>query len=192
MKFGKKPRDALFNGDSEMFREIASQAEVYGEYGVGDSTKWVLNNTGSIVLSVDTSREWIEAIRSHVMRPERWEPHYIDVGAVHEWGRPVGLQRRSRFLDYASSLWHRDASPDVVLIDGRFRVLCFLVSLLNAKSGTLIVFDDYVDRLHYRVVEEFVEPIRVSRRQGLFEVRHSSIDAAWVRKELVKFSYFID
>ena len=33
---------------------------------------------------------------------------------------------------------------DCVLVDGRFRVCCFLTSLKNAEQGTRIIFDDYV------------------------------------------------
>ena len=34
--------------------------------------------------------------------------------------------------------------PDLILIDGRFRVCCFLSSLKYGNVGTKILFDDYL------------------------------------------------
>jgi hypothetical protein len=45
------------------------------------------------------------------------------------------------------SPWRRGAvKPDLVLIDGRFRLACFLHPLLAAAPGTPILFDDYTNR----------------------------------------------
>lgn len=41
------------------------------------------------------------------------------------------------------------------MIDGRFRVACFLYSLLCAETGTVILFDDYSLRFRYHLVEDF-------------------------------------
>ena len=46
----------LFDGDDSLFKDELSKVGVYGEYGCGKSTKWVLDNTSSKVISVDTSR----------------------------------------------------------------------------------------------------------------------------------------
>ncbi|MAO75600.1 MAG: hypothetical protein CL699_04770, partial [Chloroflexi bacterium] len=71
---------------------------------------------------------------------------------------------------YTSSIWNRAEKPDVVLIDGRFRVACFLKSLLHAPPNTVILFDDYINRPHYHVVEEFLTPDQTCGRQASFIV----------------------
>jgi hypothetical protein len=84
---------------------------------------------------------------------------------------------RHNFVRYTESLWVREEKPDVVLIDGRFRVCGFLTSLMYANAGTIIIFDDYVCRPHYHIVEEFLEPDHFCGRQCIFKVpnKHSLI-----------------
>lgn len=53
-------------------------------------------------------------------------------------------------------------SPDLVLIDGRFRVACLLTALLKAKAGTVILFDDYLNR---RELYGRVEDLLLMRKQ---------------------------
>jgi len=55
-----------------------------------------------------------------------------------------------------------------VSVDGRFRVASFLFSLLSARTGTTILFDDYMDRPNYFVVEEFCKLKEARGRMGVF------------------------
>ena len=61
--------------------------------------------------------------------------------------------------------------PDTVFIDGRFRVASFLYTLVAARAGTTILFDDYVKRPEYHVVEEFC---RVESTHGRLAVFRAS------------------
>ena len=57
--------------------------------------------------------------------------------------------------------------PDVILIDGRFRVACVLESLINLGDHECIfMIDDYSDRLDYHILEEecFLTPIEMAGR----------------------------
>lgn len=58
-----------------------------------------------------------------------------------------------------SNSFFEHMKPDLILIDGRFRPACFIQCLLHVKPGTRILFDDYVDRPNYHLVEEFAKPI---------------------------------
>jgi hypothetical protein len=75
-------------------------------------------------------------------------------------------------LGYMAQPWrlakHHNLVPDTVLIDGRFRVASFLFSLLSARIGTTILFDDYVDRPVYFVVEQSCPLTSLCERMGLF------------------------
>jgi len=64
----------------------------------------------------------------------------------------------------------RIKKPDVVLIDGRFRVAVFAQALVRAAPGTRIIFDDFTVRDHYHVVKELLSPEQVSGLQALFIV----------------------
>lgn len=184
------PVDPLFDGDNAMFRRIAASSEVYGEYGVGTSTDWIYDNTDARILAVESSTEWAARVRSG-KDESRADIRHIDIGSIGEWGYPLSYEKRDNFRRYQESIWRRDAKPDLVLIDGRFRVCCFLTSVLNAARGLRIVFDDYADRPRYHVVEELLPVRERCGRQVLFEV-DSGLDIEKAAALREKFEYVID
>jgi hypothetical protein len=51
-----------------------------------------------------------------------------------------------------------EINPELILIDGRFRVGSFLTSYQRAIPGTIILFDDYYSRPEYHFVEKIELP----------------------------------
>lgn len=173
LSFGKK---RLFRGNDALFKQLAESCTIYGEYGVGQSTLWMYRNTRSKILSVDSSSEWIGAVAKDMAGDsDRLEVEWVDIGPLGEWGSPLTFSRRRNFRDYVASIWRHSEKPDFVLIDGRFRIACLFVSLLNGDVGTRILFDDYLDRPKYHVVEEVLKPVQFCGRQALF-VKESELD----------------
>jgi hypothetical protein len=84
---------------------------------------------------VDSSPAWIATVREATAdQAERVTIKAIDLGELGGWGYPTTY--RHRFRDYMNSPWTQGSvKPDLVLIDGRFRVACFLHSLLVAEAG---------------------------------------------------------
>lgn len=168
---GRKKRSSpLFDGDDSLFIREALRSEVYGEYGMGASTLWMVENTDAQVMAVDTSEDWVNHVFDKASSRDRLSVKWIDVGPVAEWGYPETYSRRENFRHYVESIWEDSKNPDLILIDGRFRVACFLTSVLRASPGTRIIFDDYAHRGHYHVAEEFVPCRETCGRQALFVV----------------------
>jgi hypothetical protein len=173
----RKP--GLFEGDDRMFKAYAAKARAYGEYGMGASTNWMLANTDIPVHAVDTARPWVDSVIAANPDQPRLTAIWIDVGPIQEWGYPVGYSHRHNFEAYRTAIWRQATKPDLVLVDGRFRVACFLHSLRVADPGTIIIIDDYALRPDFHVVEELIPVSERCGRQVLF-VRPSSIDEAAV------------
>ena len=57
-----KDEKILFDGDDYLFKKYLKNCNIYFEYGVGDSTIWVLENTSSRIISVDTDKKWINKV----------------------------------------------------------------------------------------------------------------------------------
>jgi hypothetical protein len=193
-RYSRKPDalldNRLFDGDDALFKSIAATCRVYAEYGCGKSTIWMARNTRAVIISIDTSAEWVEKVRQLTVsvRPLPGLA-MIDLGEIGEWGWPTTYTRRASFARYATYPWaDRETQPDMVLIDGRFRVACFLASLLHARAGTRILFDDYSERSQYHVVEEFCSPVERCGRQALFIVP-ADLDRQAVELEFAKFCY---
>ena len=159
----------LFDGDDYLFKQYLINCNIYFEYGVGASTRWVLENTKSKIISVDTDEKWINTI-DVCDKGSRVKLNWINLGDLGNWGRPKSYVYRDRFIDYISNVWNFNEKADVILIDGRFRVACFLYSLINAKINSLIIFDDYNNRPYYHIVEEIVPIYKTCGRQALFKV----------------------
>jgi glycosyltransferase involved in cell wall biosynthesis len=160
----------LFDGNDSLFKSVVSRCSVYGEYGCGRSTVWVAKNSGCTVYSVDSSPEWAAKVRLECDAVGNAHVHLADVGPVGSWGTPLGYQKHENFREYTDWIWSRGESPDVVLVDGRFRVCCFLTCLIYGAPGSNIIFDDYVDRPQYHFVERFLKPVETFGRQALFVI----------------------
>lgn len=169
--------------------EALHPAGSYLEFGSGLSTEFISQYYDCRVRSIETSADWVELVRKRVR--DDVELVHIDLGPVGAWGRPVSYERRHDFVRYFEAGFEGGFDPDVILIDGRFRVACFLSSVLLASPGTKIVFDDYRMRPNYKVVEEILRPAALSSRQALF-VRPDSIDPGQIREFRDNFTYVMD
>ena len=162
----------LFDGDDGLFKELIKLAQIYFEYGCGKSTEFVFKYSNATIFSVDTSNDWVRKIKSleGFESSDRLNISWVDVGDVSDWGYPTTFQMRHNFKKYAELLWFNNQIPDLVLIDGRFRVYSFLTSVKFAPIGTKILFDDYTIRPFYHVIEEFCPKLDTCGRQALFEI----------------------
>jgi len=99
--------------------------------------------------------------------------YYADIGPTREWGFPSSMESSDKWILYASKVWwilfKNQIHPDLILIDGRFRVACFLISCFLSRIGTYILFDDYYDRKHYSIVESYIKPNQRAGRMALFK-----------------------
>lgn len=182
----------LFDGDDALFRSILLNTRLYGEYGCGNSTKWVLANTAADVIAVDSSKDWIEKIEYHFDANvlQRAKLVHVDLGELGQWGIPMSYEKRADFPQYTDTIWEQASKPDTVLIDGRFRVCSFLTSLKYANEGTSLIFDDYVPRPRYHIIEKFVKREDTCGRQCLFIVpKKSDIDLDELDIEIANFRH---
>jgi len=155
--------------------ERLGDAETYVEYGSGGSTLLALELGVSNVIVAESDPGWVEKIREQaediVSGQQRLFVEYCDVGPVGPWGTPTTFTE-DQARNYVSAVWDRvqmlGVRPDVVLIDGRFRVACFMQTLLKAQSHCEIIMDDYM-RQEYFVVEDVCKLKKRIGRFGIFE-----------------------
>ena len=179
-------------GGNKLFASIIKDAKIYGEYGCGESTKYAAKHTNARIVAVDTSSEWAKRTRDAINDRHRATICHVDCGPVGDWGRPLTLDFKDRFHVYHCFPWSlTEESPDVVLVDGRFRVACFMASLMRANPGTQILFDDYMDRPNYHVVENMVYPVKTSGRMALF-IRPDFVNMAKAQQLYNEYKEIID
>ena len=148
------------------------------EYGSGGSTRLAASIGVPHIVSVESDRAFAAAVHAAVTSSETQslcKVIHADIGRTKGWGHPVGFEAFRRWPNYSLAPWDflrgNHPAPDLILIDGRFRVACFLASLLEAQPGTAILFDDYGDRVaRYGHVEAFVRPAEQIDRSAVFVV----------------------
>ena len=187
-------RPRLFDGHDTLFHTLLSRSRRYGEYGMGLSTLAAANSPETMIRSVDTSEHWKDQVADELsdQQQARTTLIHVDLGPVRNWGFPASYEGRARFSDYFNAPWGEGFDPDLVLIDGRFRVACFLTSLLRAKPGTLILFDDYTERAYYHIVETCLAPDQRTERQAAFRVPQTGLDRDRVAALLERFTFVMD
>jgi hypothetical protein len=160
----------------ELLTARLADAICFLEYGAGGSSVLAGEIGVSTIYSVESDRGFLDAVKGAVVATASEAnliDHYVDIGPTVEWGNPKDSSKAASWPLYASSIWNQiltqdSPQPDLVLIDGRFRVACFLATLHFARPGTTILFDDYHDRPNYHVVEKYLSPVARFGRMAEF------------------------
>lgn len=170
---------------AEWLERQLRKTKLYLEFGSGGST--VLANSLSVPsISVESDRFYARVVRRRLAQPEIARIQVPRMGITAEWGMPLFF-RRSKGPRYVAAGFEKlgDDFPDLVFIDGRYRVACALESARRAHlSGVtaLLMFDDYEGRPFYRAVEDhFGEPERIGRA-ALFSIGENAISEEAVRR----------
>jgi hypothetical protein len=162
---------------AERLREMLKSSNSYLEYGSGATTVMAASMGVRHVITTESDPNWLAALR-HKLRllgsPTQAELIHVDIGPTGEWGFPTSDANWRDYPKYPVTGWthclSHNLTPDVVLIDGRFRVACFLASLVFGTQGTRILFDDYFDRPYYHTVEQFLRPAARHDRAAEFVI----------------------
>jgi hypothetical protein len=177
----------------QCFRESMQQCRCYLEYGSGGSTVYAATVAEPpAIISVESDKAWIEKVRNAIGQAHsKLYLEYCDIGEVGNWGAPKNDGRITDYWKYAATPWEiaqrLDLVPDTILIDGRFRVASFLLSLVSARIGTRILFDDYLDRPHYFIAERFCPVAETRGRMAVF-VAARNYSVADICQRIAEFS----
>lgn len=175
------------------FRERLKRSKIYLEYGSGGSTV-LASALVEVLVSVESDGRFLEVVKKSLddNPQQRRALLHVDIGLTESFGRPVFRRqtpkRLERWAQYAQAPWDwmesEGLKPDLVLVDGRFRVACALETLYRHPDpgGCEVVLDDYRSRLHYRDLETFFDRLsdhgRVVRLIGKRDVDRTALKAA--------------
>ena len=145
------------------------------EFGTGYSTMVACTFTDLNVFSFETDVNYCRFIENKLAEKGEFKNVtviHVDIGPTRDWGWPELNANVTKFPNYlwtpVSSMKTKHFKPDLILVDGRFRVATFLTCLVEFP-GVEIIFDDYVDRNYYHIVEEVIKPYKTVGRIALFK-----------------------
>ena len=129
------------------------------------------------IITVESDKLFLDSVKNRVSdtsSSSNVKYQHVDVGPTKEWGYPADPSTAPSWPQYYLSPWRLitqgNSFPDLIMIDGRFRVACFLTSLIYARPKTVILFDDYEDRPVYHCVEKHLKPDLMADRMAKFIV----------------------
>lgn len=147
----------------------------YQEFGTGGSTLLAIRGGFERVVAVDSDLVWVATVRAHpeiaaAVASGRADIRHADIGPVADWGNPKNRQHMERWPTYVRTAWEAWSEcrefPDLVFVDGRFRVACCLSVILAVASDAklsrelrLALHDVGPERPHYDVLLEFLDVV---------------------------------
>jgi hypothetical protein len=168
--------------ESAHVEQRLKDSKVFLEYGAGQSTMLAGTLAVKNIYSVESDKEWLATVGYRFFSKfidSEFTPVAINIGETETYGYPKHRTAALNFPQYAFAVWSLmesgSISPDLILIDGRFRVSCFLASIAFAKPNTIILFDDYTERPWYKIVENIICPEKIVGRLAEFR-RPDSVD----------------
>ncbi|VDC31879.1 hypothetical protein [Pseudogemmobacter humi] len=158
--------------EARAWGQACATARVVLEYGSGGSTL-LAAEAGATVWSVESDAAWAGMMRDwFAAHPAPVHIHHADIGPTKEWGHPADEAGFRRWPDYALQVWDLPgfSHPDVVLVDGRFRLACFLTVAYRITRPVVLFFDDYLPRPAYHKAGEIARPTEMIGRMARFDL----------------------
>ena len=170
-----RPELTLPPVEAAMLLALYRQASVILEYGSGGSTLLASDLPGKRIYTVESDRVWIDKLHGWyagyppASMPLLW---HADIGPTRKWGYPADEATFRLWPGYAQGIWDHPEflPPDVVLVDGRFRLACLLTVALRTLKPLTVLVDDYIDRPSYHVAEALLGAPAMIGRMAAFNV----------------------
>lgn len=169
----QRPELTMPEAEAAVLRHAYEQAGTILEYGSGGSTVLASELPGKRIVSVESDPDWTQMMRDWFEENpglSAVEMVHADIGPTKDWGHPEDESTWRRFPAYPLKVWDSGLAPDVVLVDGRFRIGCALATAFRTARPVTLLFDDYADRRPYHRVEEFLGQPEIVGRMARFEV----------------------
>lgn len=171
------------DAEAALLRATYAGAGVILEYGTGGSTLVAASCATKAVISVESDRAWLVKLQAWFKANPAPVPmvlHHGNIGATKKWGFPASGEKPDRWPGYALTIWdHKDFQhPDVVLVDGRFRLSCMLTTLFRITRPVRVLCDDYTPRPYYHQIEALVGAPEMTGRMAAFTFTPQTLPVA--------------
>lgn len=155
-------------------------SKVFLQYGCLTYTQAACSRTNiHKVIAVESNKTLSDSVYQSVVQKEKLHMVYANLGEVSSGGQPVSTEKFKNYHTYMVLPWALADKymliPDTILINGPFKIACFLYSLICAKEGTVILFNDFFKNPAYEMVRNYCA----------LEKRHGDAAEFIVRKNYV-------
>jgi len=149
------------------FEKCLKKSKFYLEYGSGASTFFAKKNKKKFI-SLEADKSFYSFLKKNIKQIK-----YLDIGPTKYFSIPILptymiRKKINYYSNYLTNIYNsQGVIPDLILIDGRFRILTTLkiIRFLKKKKAQniTIIIDDYLKRRHYKNIENIVTVHQVGR-----------------------------
>ena len=157
-----------------LLQAAAGRSRYVSEFGVGGSSSLFLRSGVETLVSVESDAAWVEMMRNEpdvraALDTGRMHMVHVELGPVRSWGYPATRDRAHLWGSYPRAPWGVWQAigriPDLILVDGRFRVACcartaeFLMQSAMTGEARILMHDMIPKRVGYRQIFDFMEEV---------------------------------
>ena len=149
------------------FKKCLKSSKFYLEYGAGASTFFAKKNKKKFI-SLEADKSFYSFLKRNIKQIK-----YLDIGPTKYFSIPllpvcIIKKKINYYSNYMTNIYNSlGVIPDLILIDGRFRILTTLkiIRFLKKKKAQniTIIIDDYLVREHYKNIENIITVQLVGR-----------------------------
>jgi len=185
----------MTNEELSVLHSYIDKASIFLEFGAGESTVYASKASNiSKIDSVESSGVFInDLIKSNpcltkAIDNKKLFIHKIDIGETKSWGYPKNYVKKHLWPNYSQSVFISKSEHDLVLVDGRFRVACTLISILNTPDNSIIMVHDFWNRPEYQFLLKFLDVVDRVDTLGIFKKKEVTY-ANEIQKLILKYRY---
>ena len=152
------------NTTNSFFLNKLKKSKFYFEYGSGSSTL-VASELNKKFISIELDKKYYLELKKKIKNDQ---VKFFNIGPVGEFSYPI-FKLKKKIVNYINSIdtyLSDEDYPDLILIDGRFRIACCLNILkhIQKKSLKVLIFlDDYEKRESYKILNKFFKIKSIGR-----------------------------
>lgn len=185
--------------EKRLFDQTLKNSEAYLEFGSGGSTIRALIKAQGIVISTESSQEWMQVMRSYYSIRQKEKSgrlifFHADIGKTGAHGKPINDKNREKYPDYSAGIFktlhpEQISQIDTILVDGRFRVACVLKTIMECHSNKrLIILVHDFHREKYHVILKYLNVKERADSLCSFEIK-KSIDLKLVQNDYEAYKF---
>ena len=142
------------------------KSKIVLEFGSGGSTLLLAPSAKKIV-SIESDKKFSKIMNNEIYKRNlqaKATVLYANIGPTKSYGQPIVFLKplyKFKYKNYIETYFRLDREvlePQVVFIDGRFRIWCAVECCKRIKHNFTLIVDDYFNRPDYQIIEKLIGP----------------------------------